>query len=360
FVSEPSIDDKIQAMQERVAWNHAEIQARNIDQTRLAINDGQNEDTEFTFSVIGDSGSGRNRTNNAQRRVAEQLANQSGSNRFVLHTGDVVYLVGSKEQYLENFIKPYRFLLCNDRPPRRIPYDSMVFAQPFLPVPGNHDYYDLTLPYGVLAQLTKPLRQLLKFPGLDVGWHGSHKGDAYARAFLDYLKGCSSAVDLGEHLDRRYTALIGERRCLRYQPKEFTRLPNRYYSFTYGGIDFIGLDSSTFNEPISLASASDIETRKAYLKRRQQTLQERRSQLLKSLAQFSISPPGDDDEIEDIYTKHEQIEEQEQDIDKQLNQTTASSVDIEQLEWLKETLIESWNRGARGRILFFHHPPYVT
>ncbi|MEL7086589.1 MAG: metallophosphoesterase, partial [Cyanobacteria bacterium J06597_1] len=281
--------------------------------------------------------------------------------RFVLHTGDVVYLVGSKEQYLENFIKPYRFLLQDDRPPRSIPYDSMVFERPFFPVPGNHDYYDLPLPYGILAQLTKPLRQLLRFPNLDVGWHGSCKGDAYARAFLDYLKTYGSAAKLREHLDRHYTAKIGDRRCLRYQPKQFTRLPNRYYRFSYGGIDFFGLDSSTFNEPLSMLGISDSESRRSYLKQRQSTLQERRNQLLKTLAQFSVSPPDDSDELEDIYVKLEQIEEQELDIEKQLNQSASATVDIDQLEWLKDSLIESWtNSGSRGRVLFFHHPPYVT
>jgi hypothetical protein len=34
---------------------------------------------------------------------------------------------------------------------------------------------------------------------------------------------------------------------------------------------------------------------------------------------------------------------------------------FEQLEWLKQGLIESWNtQEVRGRVLYFHHPPYVT
>ncbi|NJL11445.1 MAG: metallophosphoesterase, partial [Calothrix sp. SM1_7_51] len=36
-------------------------------------------------------------------------------------------------------------------------------------------------------------------------------------------------------------------------------------------------------------------------------------------------------------------------------------IDFEQLDWLKQRLIESWNnQSVRGRIVYFHHPPYVT
>ncbi len=35
--------------------------------------------------------------------------------------------------------------------------------------------------------------------------------------------------------------------------------------------------------------------------------------------------------------------------------------DIEQLNWLKQKLIESWNNSeVRGRVIYLHHPPYVT
>jgi len=40
---------------------------------------------------------------------------------------------------------------------------------------------------------------------LDIGWHGSNQGKAYAKAFLDYLKGMSEG-ELIQHLDRYYTA----------------------------------------------------------------------------------------------------------------------------------------------------------
>mgnify|MGYP001795891466 FL=1 len=49
------------------------------------------------------------------------------------------------------------------------------------------------------------------------------------------------------------------------------------------------------------------------------------------------------------------------DIDKQLHTPRITVTDTEQLEWLKQRLIQSWNTSeVRGRILYFHHPPYVT
>lgn len=63
-----------------------------------------------------------------------------------------------------------------------------------------------------------------------------------------------------------------------------------------------------------------------------------------------------------IYAKVEQIEEQLWDIEKQLNASQFSDVcDTEQLDWLKDRLIASWqDPSAKGRVLYFHHPPYVT
>jgi len=59
--------------------------------------------------------------------------------RFLLHTGDVVYQVGSSEQYPDNFIRPYREWLVGGKDWRRLRYDRLVFRVPFLPVLGNHD-----------------------------------------------------------------------------------------------------------------------------------------------------------------------------------------------------------------------------
>ena len=67
------------------------------------------------------------------------------------------------------------------------------------------------------------------------------------------------------------------------------------------------------------------------------------------------------EQLDDCRTKIEQLEEIEKDITKQLRADHSQTVDSEQLSWLTQRLIESWHtESVRGRVIFFHHPPYVT
>ncbi len=355
LVTEPSIETKIRKMQQRVRWQHPQIVERGIDQTRVVMDDGGADKDSFSFLVIGDSGTGRHRTSSPQRQVAQQLLPHLDSASFTLHTGDVVYLVGSREQYGSNFIKPYQEWLVGDY--HQIKYDRMVLKHPILPVLGNHDYYDLPFFVGLASGITTPLRCLLRlFLDLDVSWHGSYQGDAFARAFLDYLRAVPEA-QLGEHLEAHYPRTDAGDRALTYRPGQFTRLPNRYYTFRYGGIDFFALDSNTFNQPLPVAyTKSD---RQALAQQRQQ-LEIHKADLIRQagLEMFNLV---DEDDHEDITGQMESIDEQLYDIDKQLNGNRSPRVDTEQLDWLRDRLIASWQDPmARGRILFFHHPPYVT
>ena len=63
-----------------------------------------------------------------QRRIAEHMVPHLSDCRFLLHTGDVVYQVGSSEQYPENFIKPYREWLVGGDDPRQIRYGPYGFS----------------------------------------------------------------------------------------------------------------------------------------------------------------------------------------------------------------------------------------
>lgn len=365
FTTEPTVETKIRRMKARARWGHPRIVERGIDQTCLEIADGHSQDSGFSFLVLGDSGTGNHRGDNPQRRVAEAMLAHQADCRFALHTGDVVYLVGSKEQYPENFIQPYREWLVGGDNPATLCYDRMVFAKPILPVLGNHDYYDLPWWIGAASGLTAPLRQLFASRlDLDVGWHGSFQGDAFARAFLDYLQGVPEA-QLAAHLDRHYTATTPQGRCLCYTPGEFTRLPNRYYRFRYGGIDFFALDSNTFNQPLPIPDTVAGEQYRQSLRDRRKRLEVERSQLLMTATGMTAaqqpSQQEDPDRLPDIYTELEQLEEQITDIDKQLSSSSTITVDFDQLNWLQQGLTQSWqDPGARGRILMFHHPPYVT
>ncbi len=356
LVTEPSVETKIRKMQQRVRWQHPALVEQDIDQTRLVIDDGHAEDRAFSFLVMGDSGTGRHRSGSPQRQVAEQLLPDLDSARFTLHTGDVVYLVGSREQYRSNFIKPYREWLVDGDDYRHIPYDRMIFKHPILPVLGNHDYYDLPWLIGLASGVTTPLRYALRYYlDLDVGWHGSYQGDAFARAFVDYLKAVPEA-QLSHHLETYYTSKVEGGRAIAYRPGQVTRLPNRYYTFRYGGIDFFALDSNTFNEPLPRAFTD--AGRQALLQQRRQ-LEVQKADLVRQIS-LGMFTPNDDDQ-EDLTERIEAIDEQLFDIAKQLDPSRSAAVDREQLDWLRDRLIASWkNRAVRGRILFFHHPPYVS
>lgn len=362
FVSDPSIAIKIQKMEERVRWQASAIVDRGIDQTRLVLTDGQDDTPEFSFLVIGDSGSGQHRGHSPQRQIAKQMLDHRQDSRFILHTGDVIYLVGSSEFYLKNFIKPYREFIVGGEHYNRISYDQMVFNLPFLAVPGNHDYYDLPLAYGLAIQLTYPIRRLLQSRlNFDIGWHGSFQGKAYAQAFLDLLRSVEMRGGLGDHLDRHYTAETDTGRCLRYEPGKFTRLPNRYYTFRSGGIDFFALDSNTFNAPAPLPKTSEGRAYRRTLETRYAAVELEMQELLKQSGTLNPNQPQDAEQLDDIRAKLEQLEEVQRDIDKQLNVDESTVSDVAQLEWLRDRLIQSWKTGGvRGRVLFFHHPPYVT
>lgn len=362
FVSDPPIALKIQKMKQRVRWQHPLILERKIDQTELVLDDKEADNPEFSFLVIGDSGSGSHRKHHPQRKIAEMMLHHGQDSRFVLHTGDVVYLVGSDEYYFRNFIDPYReFLVGGDRP-RQIKHNRMVFNRPFLLVPGNHDYYDLPLLYGILAQTAVPLRYLLRSRvDLDIGWHGSQQGKAYAQAFLDYLLAIDGEAALAQHFDQHYTAKGSGGYCLRYQPKQFTRLPNRYYQFRYGGIDFFALDSNTFNAPMPLSEDAQGDAKRRSLEKQRAEVQQQQQELMQHSMRLDPDHPDEAEQLDDCRVKLEQLEEVEKDINKQLKVSKFQPVDDEQLDWLKQRLIESWHTDAvRGRVVFFHHPPYVT
>ncbi len=361
-MSDPRIIVKIRKMNERVRWQEQAIADRGIDQTRIVLDDPTADSPEFSFLVAGDSGTSNHRGHNPQRQVAQQMIWERENCRFLLHTGDVVYLVGSSEYYLQNFIRPYREFIVGGEQPSRIAYDRMVFNFPFLPVPGNHDYYDLPVVYGLLSATALPLRKLLGSKlDLDVGWHGSDRGNAYAKAFLDYLKAHKLPGELDRHLDAHYTASTSTGRCLRYQPGRFTRLPNRYYTFCSGGIDFFALDSNTFNEPLPIPKTKQGDIRRQNLELDRQQLEKDKVEMLEMSDRLKPENPEEAEQLDDLRAKLAQVDEMLMDIDKQLSPDRKASTDVEQLEWLKQRLIASWGDSqVRGRVMYLHHPPYVT
>jgi hypothetical protein len=100
----------------RVQTNGTELYAGSF---RTAVDD----QTPFSFAVIGDSGIG----SSAQYLVADQIVTRDPM--FVLHTGDVIYPSGQASGY-----DPYFFL----------PYQTLLRRAPIFPSMGNHDYVTLS------------------------------------------------------------------------------------------------------------------------------------------------------------------------------------------------------------------------
>lgn len=361
FVSDPQISVKIDQMQRRVRWQESLFKEKAIAQTKLVIDEKDTDNPQFSFLVIGDSGCGSHLKHHPQRKIAEMMLEHQQDIRFILHTGDIVYQVGSNEYYQTNFINPYKEFLVGGEKSQHLRYDDLTFKLPFFPVPGNHDYYDLPFIYGILFQTTWLPRRLLRGRlDLDVGWHGSDQGNAYARAFLDYLLDIKGTVNLKQHLDNHYTAKHQGDRCLNYQPGKFTRLPNRYYTFRYGGIDFFALDSNTFNEPLVIPDTEAGKNKRVKLLERQRELAKREQEIQAAMDKLNPNNYEDAEQMDDCYAKLEHIAESQRDIEKQLNQVQQAT-DWEQLDWFRDSLIASWqDESVRGRIVFFHHPPYVT
>src|SRR5262249_12778589 len=100
----------------------------------------------FVFLAVGDTGDSEAAGPHfsPQDAVAQHLAadaalpDSAGDAALVLHTGDVVYMAGERRLYDRNFRRPYAAFLTPEST-----VDRLVFRLPFLPVPGNHDYYDL-------------------------------------------------------------------------------------------------------------------------------------------------------------------------------------------------------------------------
>lgn len=287
---------------EQVRWQRPTIRQGAVDQTQLRIADAPVGATPFSFMVIGDTDAGISPHANLSTfsaAFAEQLMQHLGESRFLLHTGDVTYPVGSYQNYLEGFLRPYRSLLSvlPESPSYRS--ESVVFNRPLLPVPGNHDYVESgsKLWQGVLRAVCDRLRHL----GIDLGNYGGQGGEAYGQTFLDDLQKLLPH-QLAAYLADNYSAVApyqsnvpsGQTKspthCLNYRPGHFTRLPNRYYSLRYGGVDFFALDSNTWN----------------------------------------TSPE-------------------------------ANGFDQQQLSWLEQRLIMSWQKpDTVGRIIYLHHSPYTT
>ena len=196
---------------------------------------------EWEFLAVGDTGDAEasGPEDAPQDAVGREMARDAaapvgpGAGRLLLHTGDVIYMTGERRLYDRNFRRPYAPFLTD-----KSTVDDLIFRLPFLPVPGNHDYYDLgswaawltRIP--ILGRGLRALAHELFAFGIPEG--GSDMGRAYMEAFVA-PKGAADGSAAATPLP--------------YAPGERTRVPNRYYQFQTGGADFFALDSNTLDAP---------------------------------------------------------------------------------------------------------------
>lgn len=219
---------------------------------------------------------------------------------------------------------------------------------------------DLPLHHSIIAQGIKSLDWLTRSNRhLNLGFHGSNIGNTYAKAFLDYNAELTPE-ELVQHLDSHYSAKFQGRRCLNYQPHRFTRLPNRYYSFRYGDIDFIALDSNTFNAPAPIADTLEGKKMREQLTAQYEILDLEYNRLKLNSQRLDLGNPLHQDLMNDYQVKIHQIQKQQQEIRKKLEPKEVG-IDYEQLNWFKNKLISSWSDSTvRGRIVYLHHSAYTT
>jgi hypothetical protein len=105
----------------------------------------------FNFIVLGDSGWGAQ--SDAQAAIALKIAAEKPA--LVVHTGDLVYPVGSYEYYERNYFNYY---------------GGTMSSVPFFPAPGNHDY-DLPNATPYLAVHSVPTESV---PAVDRGRYYSY------------------------------------------------------------------------------------------------------------------------------------------------------------------------------------------
>ncbi|MGW2825241.1 metallophosphoesterase family protein [Streptomyces sp. NPDC001443] len=155
----------------------------------------------FSFMVIGDPGEG----DEPQYAVVPGFLKVAQDTRFAVVASDVIYPVGSADDYEGKFFRPYR------------DYPAPVYA-----IPGNHDWYEdlgafMRVFCGVPPLPAEPAPRPLTRAWLrHLLWHRSRPGD-------------------GQHLD--------EARKLRPAAGQQAVQPGPYWAIDAGPVRIVGIDT---------------------------------------------------------------------------------------------------------------------
>jgi hypothetical protein len=129
----------------------------------------------FKFIVLGDSG-WYDPASLAQGLIAQRIAAEKPA--LVLHTGDLVYPVGSFEYYQRYYFNYYAPTMC---------------SVPFFPCPGNHDYdVPNAVPYLAIHSLPSD-----GVPAADIGRYYSYDWGNVHFVSIDAFQSLDRAINAG-------------------------------------------------------------------------------------------------------------------------------------------------------------------
>ncbi|MEU3491427.1 metallophosphoesterase family protein [Streptomyces massasporeus] len=156
----------------------------------------------FSFLVIGDTGEG----DDPQYAVVPGFLKTGQDTRFAVLASDVIYPVGSADDYDTKFFRPYQ------------DYRAPIYA-----IPGNHDWYeDLGGFMRVFCDDAPPLPP-------------EPRPRPLTRAWLRSLLWHRPRPDAGQHL--------AEARKLRSAPEQQAFQPGPYWAIDAGPVRIIGIDT---------------------------------------------------------------------------------------------------------------------
>lgn len=156
---------------------------------------------EYSFTLIADTGEG----DDPQYAVVPGLLKAGAGTRFAVLSSDVIYPVGSANEYGTKFFQPYR------------DYDAPIYA-----IPGNHDWYD---------GLTGFMRVFCHAPALAPAARPRPLTAAWWRNLL------------WKKPDEPDDARLDKARLLRSAPSQAASQPGPYWALDSGPIRIIGIDT---------------------------------------------------------------------------------------------------------------------
>lgn len=313
----------------------------------------------FSFVALGDSGYGGSRRDpdwsklkkdemkkskelkkalksDSKFLVADEMKVEEDSKDvdFIFHLGDIVYMSGAAEGYKDRFIGPYHHWLASGADSD---YENMVFKKPFLPIYGNHDYYDIDDAVPIIGDVIGELRD-------SIG-QGSSNGKVFEDAFVETGAGAAPNGQLLYFRDKR------------------TRIPNRYYWFVHGNCAFFALDSNTLEGTPELGREERrvIKARRKIAKKQVKKLKKEVKKLQKRLENQSENQQEKEAlelEISDLYEDLVEAMKTARDLEK-FKDAEKADYDSEQVKWLKKVLDKDEVK-EKWKIVCMHHSLFTS